>query len=106
MSKMTRILGKNIELAVNRKYVNIEDFKKDVNIVERDVYRLFEGRLLLAPDKIKEISRLTETPVSELLDMDKDYFFVEPHGEFINRENEHKILDFIDDYIDLVEAVN
>lgn len=79
---------------------------KDINMVERDVNRLFQGRLLLHYEKVKEISRLTETPVTEFLNMDKDYTFVEPYGEFTNRENEHKILDFIDDYIDLVEAVN
>lgn len=106
MSKMTRIYGRNIELAIKRKYSNIEGFLKDANMIERDVNRLFEGRLLLNYAKLKEISQLTETPISEFLEMDKDYTFVEPYGEFTNSENEHKILDLIDDYIDLVDILS
>ena len=103
MSKTSRIVGKNIELAVKRKYANVEDFRMNINLSQRDLERLFTGRLLLNPKKIKEVSQLLEVSVLDLLNTDKDYTFVHAYGEFSNRENEHKILDFIDDYIDLVE---
>lgn len=103
MSKTSRIVGKNIELAVKRKYANVEDFRMNINLSQRDLERLFTGRLLLNPKKIKEVSQLLEVSVLDLLNTDKDYTFVHAYGEFSDRENEHKILDFIDDYIDLVE---
>ena len=103
MSKTARIVGRNIELAVKRKYANVEDFRRDIGFTQRDLERLFTGRVLVHFQKFKQISQLVEVPVIELLNTDKDYSFVHAYGEFSNRENEHKILDFIDDYIDLVE---
>lgn len=103
MSKLSRIVGKNIELAVKKKYDNVEDFRKDIDFTQRDLDRLFTGRVLVHFKKFKQIAELVEVPVIELLDTNKDYTFVHAYGEFSNRENEHKILDLIDDYIDLVE---
>jgi hypothetical protein len=103
MSKLSRIVGKNIELAVKKKYANVEDFRKDIDFTQRDLDRLFTGRVLVNFKKFKQISELVEVPVVELLDTNKDYTFVHAYGEFSNRDNEHKILDFIDDYIDLIE---
>ena len=103
MSKQLRILGKNIEIAVKNHYDNIEDFRKDIGFSERDLDRLFTGRLLVNKDKLKQISILVKTPIQDLLNTKKDYTFVHSYGEFKNRENEHKILDLIDDYIDLIE---
>ena len=103
MSKTLRIVGRNIELAVKQKYDNVEDFRKDIDFSKRDLERLFCGRLLVHSNKFKQISKLVGVSVKDLLNTDKDYTFVHAYGEFKNRENEHKILDFIDDYIDLVE---
>ena len=103
MSKLSRIVGKNIELAANKKYADIEDFRKDIGFSKRDFDRLFTGRVLVHYQKFKQIAELVEVPVVELLNTDKDYTFVHAYGEFSNKENEHKILDLIDDYIDLVE---
>ena len=103
MSKTSSIVGKNIELAVKRKYANVEDFRMNINLSQRDLERLFTGRLLLNPKKIKEVSQLLEVSVLDLLNTDKDYTFVHAYGEFSVREIEHIILDFFDDYIDLVE---
>lgn len=105
MSKELRIIGKNIELAVKKTYANSEKFKKDLGLSDRDMERLFTGRLLIGPSKIKQIAKLTNVTVTELLNTDKDYSFVHSYGQFLNKENEHKILDFIDDYIDLIEFV-
>lgn len=103
MAKELRILGKNIEIAVKNKYANVEEFRKEIQFSERDLDRLFTGRLLVNKNKLIQISRLLRIPVQELLNTKKDYSFVHPYGEFKNKDNEHKILDFIDDYIDLIE---
>lgn len=106
MAAELRRLGANIEEAYRAIYDSILEFAKDINLSENDVYRLFEGRLLLSPSKIKEVSRVLNKPLGELLDVSGNYAFVECMGNFTNMSNEDKILDIIDNYIDLVETVS
>ena len=106
MAAELRRLGQNIENASRAIYENIEDFAKDINISAIDMYRLFEGRLLLLPSKLKEVARILNRPISELLDIRGEYMFVECMGSFKNKQNEDRILDMIDNYIDLLEAIS
>ncbi len=105
MSAELRRLGSNIEKASRSNYKQIEEFANDTNLSVRDVHRLFEGRLILSPLQLKVISEKVNTPLKELLDISGEYTLVECMGRFKDEKNEDKILDLIDNYIDLVEAV-
>ena len=106
MAAELRRLGQNIEKASRSIYENIEDFARDINISTIDMYRLFEGRLLLLPSKLKQIAQVLNKSISELLDISGEYEFVECMGNFKDKQNEDKILDMIDNYIDLLEAIS
>lgn len=101
-----RKLGQNIEKASQSIYSNIEDFANAINISVKDMYRVFEGRLLLPPSKLIEVSRVINKPLGELLETNEEYKFIECMGNFKEQKNEEKILDIIDNYIDLVEAIS
>ena len=106
MAADLRRLGRNIEKASKDIYDNVEDFAKNADISTSDVYRLFEGRLILNPLKLKEISKVVKKPLCDLLNTDGEYVFVECMGNFKDKNNEDKILDIIDSYVDLVEAIS
>lgn len=106
MAAELRRLGSNIEKASQKKYMQVEDFANAVNLSLKDVHRLFEGRLILSPLQLKVIAEKVNTPLKELLDISGQYTLVECMGSFKNKQNEDKILDLIDNYIDLVEAVS
>lgn len=106
MAAELRRLGYNIEKASQRKYNTIEDFAKAVNLSLRDVHRLFEGRLVLSPFQLKAISEKVDISLKELLDVSGKYNLVECMGSFKDKRNEDKVLDLIDDYIDLMEAIS
>ena len=106
MAAELRRLGYNIEKASQRKYNTIEEFANVVNLSLRDVHRLFEGRLVLSPFQLKAISEKVDISLKELLDVSGKYNLVECMGSFKDKRNEDKVLDLIDDYIDLMEAIS
>lgn len=106
MAADLRRLGYNIEKASLSKYASKAEFAQAINLSVADVTRVFEGRLLLSPVKLKELAKLIGTSVRDLLDVTGEYNFVECMGNFKNKENEDKILDMIDNYIDLLEAIS
>ena len=106
MAAELRRLGSNIEKASRENYKRVEDFANAINLSVRDVHRLFEGRLIVSPFQLKAISEKVNTPVRELLDISGKYTLVECMGSFKDEQNKDKILDLIDNYIDLVEAIS
>ena len=106
MAAELRRSGSNIEIASRKNYEQVEDFANAVNLSVRDVHRLIEGRLILSPFQLKVISEKVNTPLKALLDVSGEYTLVECMGSFKDKQNEDKILDLIDNYIDLVEAIS
>lgn len=106
MAAELRRLGSNIEKASKKNYTQVEDFASAINLSVKDVHRLFEGRLILSSSQLKVISEKVNTPMKKLLDISSKYTFVECVGSFKDVQNEDKILDLIDSYIDLSEAVS
>ena len=106
MAAELRRLGQNIKKASRVKYDNTEDFAKAIGMSLFDTHRLIEGRLMLNPQKLKEVAVVLDKPLLELLNVDGDYTFVECMGNFKHKDNEDKILDMIDNYIDLIEAIS
>ena len=106
MAAELRRIGNNIARASQAIFADEKEFATQVNMSVADVYRLFEGRLMLYPAKLKEVAKILNKSVSELLDVSGDYKFVECMGHFNVKQNEDKILDIIDNYIDLLEAIS
>lgn len=106
MAAELRRLGYNIEKASRKAFAQTEEFANAINLSLKDVHRLFEGRLILSPLQLKVISEKVNMPLKELLDISGKYTLVECMGSFRDEKNEDKILDLIDNYIDLVEAIS
>lgn len=106
MAAELRRLGYNIEKASQKKYNTIEDFASAIDLSLKDTHRLFEGRIVLSPFQLKAISEKVDVPLKELLDVSGRYTLVECMGSFKDKQNEDKVLDLIDNYIDLVEAIS
>lgn len=106
MAVELRRLGNNIEKASKRTFKQTEEFASAINWSLKDVHRLFEGRLAVSPLQLKVISEKINTPVKTLLDISGEYTLVECMGNFKDVKNQDKILDLIDNYIDLIEAIS
>lgn len=103
----SRVLGHNIESKINSTCGSINDFASKVNFSVRDLHKICEGRLSLAPRDLYAISNALNIDVSDIIEQDKfQDKYVDCMGKFKNSDNQDKILDLIDMYIDLKESVN
>lgn len=93
--KQARRLGSYIEELSIRNNITPIQLSKLLNCPEHFIQRLFKGRALLTFPKMKLLADTLGVSVGDLLD-DSNYVY---------DENREMILDIIDDYMDLYEAV-
>lgn len=107
MSFNLRLLGYNIEAMAENNGVNINTIANACNLSANDIHRVFKGRLLLTPAQLCAIADTLHCDVNQLLIKSNNFVsYGKCLGEFKHPENEDKILNIIDDYIDLREAVS
>lgn len=104
MISSLRLLGYNIETMAKNNNVDVNTIANACNLSTNDVQRMFEGRLVLTPSQINAMANIFGCSVDQLLVEPDDFTsYGECFGKFKNPKNEEKILNIIDDYIDLIE---
>ena len=107
MANVGRKLGANIFTLMQNSGISREDFAQKINYTYRDLCRVIEGKLMLPPVEITRIAEALGTTKKELLQYEADGFVPELQymKEFSNAENLDLILDLMDEYVELKEAM-
>lgn len=107
MASVGRKLGVNIYTLMQNSGISREDLAEKLNYTYRDMCRILEGKLMLPPVEVGKIAELFGKTKKELLDYEADKFVPELQymKEFNNTENLDKILDLLDDYVELKEIM-
>ena len=106
MASNLRLLGYNIETMAKNNDVDTCAIANACNLSTNDVQRVFEGRLVLTPTQVNAIANIFSCSIDQLLVKPSNFeSYGECMGEFKNPKNEDKILNIIDDYIDLKESI-
>ena len=107
MANIGRKLGVNIYALMQNSGISREDFAKKLEYTYRDVCRIIEGKLMLPPMEISKIAEVLGTTKQELLHYEAEGFVPELQymKEFNNAENLDLILDLLDEYVELKEAM-
>lgn len=107
MANVGRKLGVNIFTLMRNSGISREDLAKKLNYTYRDVCRILEGKLMLPPVEIEKIAELFGKSKKEILLYDADRLVPELQymKEFSNTDNLDKILDLLDDYVELKEIM-
>ena len=107
MANIGRKLGVNIFTLMQDSGISREDLAEKLNYTYRDMCRVLEGKLLLPPVEIAKTASLFGKTKKELLSYEADKFVPELQymKEFSNIENLDKILDLLDDYVELKEVM-
>lgn len=103
-----RMLGNYIDALSTRKGLSISDLSRVLDCSEHQVYSLLKGRAYASFKQISELSKLLETPIDKLLSGDKENYdatVVHCMNDFQDTSRREEILDLIDDYVDIVDAV-
>ena len=107
MANIGRKLGVNIFTLMQNSGISREDLAVKLNYTYRDMCRILEGRVMLSPVEIEKIAGALGKTKKELLDFEADKLVPELQymKEFSNTDNLDKILDLLDDYVELKEVM-
>ena len=107
MANIGRKLGVNIFTLMQNSGMSREDLAVKLNYTYRDMCRILEGRVMLSPVEIEKIAGALGKTKKELLDFEADKLVPELQymKEFNNTGNLDKILDLLDDYVELKEVM-
>ena len=104
MADTGRKIGVNIFTLMQNAGLSREELARKLSYSYRDMCRILEGKLMLPPVEVKRIAEFFGKTKQELL----HYEFVpelQYMKEFSDTKNLDKILDLLDEYVDLKEAM-
>ncbi|MGN0393830.1 MAG: helix-turn-helix domain-containing protein [Coprococcus sp.] len=107
MSRYGRELGANIYIFMKKLGLNREQMAEKTGYSFRDICRIIDGRLIISParlSKIAEVFGITKSDLARKIDGDlvPELQYMK---EFDNPDNLDKVLDLIDMYVELEEAM-
>ena len=107
MADVGRKIGVNIFTLMQNAGISREELAEKLDYSYRDMCRVLEGKLMLPPIEIKRIADLFGMTKKELINYEVDKFVPELQymKEFSDTNNLDKILDLLDEYVDLKEAI-
>ncbi|MBE5940684.1 MAG: helix-turn-helix transcriptional regulator [Lachnospiraceae bacterium] len=107
MANVGRRLGANIFTLMQNSGISREDFARQMNYTYRDVCRVIEGKLMLTPHELVKVAEVLGTTKKELLSCEVSDFVPELQymKGFSNAENLDLLLDLLDEYVELKEAM-
>ena len=107
MANTGRKIGVNIFTLMQNAGISREDLAEKLNYSYRDMCRILEGKLMLPPAEVRKIAEFFGKTKQELVHYEADRFVPELQcmKEFSDTNNLDKILDLLDEYVDLKEAM-
>lgn len=107
MANTGRKIGVNIFTLMQNAGISRDDLAEKLNYSYRDMCRILEGKLMLPPAEVRKIAEFFGKTKQELLRYESDKFVPELQymKEFSDTNNLDKILDLLDEYVDLKEAM-
>lgn len=104
-----RMLSNYVEYLADKKGLSFSDLGNAIGCDEQKVYSFVKGRSFASFSQISALAKLLGASVTELLSENLEHYnqtVVDCMNEFQDTQNREKILDLIDDYIDVVDAVS
>ena len=109
MEKISRNIGIGLYYVLKQNKISVEEAAEKVGYSLRDMWRIIEGRLFLSPMALEDISTKLGTSAEYLINYkpsEKDSLpGLEYNKDFTDKENLYKIIDLLDDYIELKEQM-
>ena len=104
-----RMFGNYVSFLADQKHISHSDLGRTLGCTEHQVNLLLKGRAYASFDQISKLAALFQTTVENLLAGNLAHYnatVVHCMNDFQNPANREEILDYIDDYVDVVNAVS
>ncbi len=107
--KKARMLGNYVKRLADEKGLSVSELGGILGFNNQHVNAFVKGRMLVSFEQMKALADAFSVSVGELLAGDEQHYnstVVHCMNAFDNPDNREKILDIIDDYVDVLDAVN
>ena len=107
MANVGRKLGVNISTRMLEANISPDNFAENLGYSIKDVWNVIEGKVVIPPIELEKIANLLGTTKSELIDRESDSLIpdLQYMKEFSNPDNLDRILDLMDEYVELREGI-
>lgn len=107
--KNARMIGNYVNKLISEKELTLSDLRGVLGCSDLQVQSFLKGRKLISYSQLSALADFLSVPVSALLAGDKESYaatVVHCMNEFQDEQNREKILDLIDDYMDVLDSVS
>lgn len=104
-----RMFGSYVELLAEENNLPLSDLSRALGCSVFQVKLILKGRAYASFSQVSKLAELFHTTIESLLAGDPERYnatVVHCMNNFQNPQNREKILDFIDDYVDVINAVD
>ena len=107
MANICRTLGINIFTHMQNAQISLESFAEQLGYSIKDAWNIVEGKLMLLPMELETIASFLGTTSEKLIITETKSLVPElqNRNEFTHPENLEKILELMDEYVELKEVV-
>lgn len=107
MANLGRKLGVNISTCMLEANISLDSFAKHLGYSIKDVWNIIEGKVIISPAELDKIASILNTTKSDLINHESDSLVpdLQYMKEFSNPDNLDRILDLMDEYVELREVV-
>ncbi len=105
MANVGRKLGVNISACMLEADISLDNFAKHLGYSIKDAWNVIEGKVIIPPVELEKIASFLGTTKSELMNRESDSLVpdLQYRKEFNNPDNLNRILDLMDEYVELRE---
>ena len=106
--RKARTLGNYVRCLVEEKGISISDLCRVLDLTEDQIQAFFFGGKFISYAQLSALSEFLGVSIEEMLEGDEEQYnntVVCSFGDFDDVENRELVLDIIDDYLDVMEAV-
>ena len=107
--KKARMLGSYTEYLAKQRGISVSSLSKLLSCTETQVQAFFKGRAFPSYNQLSALAKALDTTPWKLMAGDEQVYsetVFHCHGTFSNPDNREMILDIIDDYMDIYNAVH
>ena len=104
----SRVIANNISLELRAHAMGLSEFGDKIGFSLAEVHRLIEGRLFIPPVQLEKIAKVLGITKEQLIKdrgMSEYNTLIHNFRDFKNELNQELVLDLIDMYADLAEAL-
>ena len=107
MANVGRKLGANIRMCMQEAGISLDGFAGNLGYSMKDVWNVIEGKVIIPPVELEKIANLFGITKNELLNRESDSPIpdLQYRKEFSNPDNLDRILDLMDEYVELRDVL-